>query len=764
MKRSNVTVVQAVSFLTALILNILIFVPFSSDFPREQLDSSWRFATNYGLSHHFQFGKNLIFTSGPLSFLYTRQYYPGYYALTLALSTLLIAAVTMGCWVVARRSRKTLILMLPLLLAQASDFDAVFLFVPLLLLWVIAQAAEGRVKTAVLALLTAVCALLPLAKGSFAIAVLVVCSIALVADGRRRPFRAACLAALFVATLSAAWLVCGQAPATLAEYAASEVQIVSGYTDAMSIAGPSWQPVLFTTVVVALLAIGLAGLYRRAPVCILGLAVILFLSFKAGFVRQDGHVLIATSALLLAGFLVTLAGRGRVASLALPFAVVAWCLISWPYTAVDALSDVRRVAGAVRQSMGAMGALASDRGGMRRSFEAALAAVRARHTLDGIAGTVDLYPTEVAAVLANDLDWDPRPVIQSYSAYTERLAALNAESLARPGAPNTILFQVAAIDGRYPALDDGKSWPVLAARYRPVGMRGDYVELRKRDAVVTTPIGASLVDREAGFEEKIAVPPGPIWAEIDVDPTVLGRLVSAAYKLPPLTLAIEYADGSSRRFRFIASVAKAGFLLSPTVDKTAGLLALESAIAPPASPAATPVAFSIWSDDPIGVLWRGHYRAVLRPIAFPEVPGVDDLLFTPLKLLVEDLPSEVEGDCVVDDVAKQRGADIAIDAATKVLNLRGWAMMSVAKGRANRHLSIAFLPEDGGAIFTSALPKLASPGLAQHLGTRAAGDAAFDADIDVRPLPAGRYRLQLVQDDDEGAVLCGHRAITVDRR
>ena len=745
-RRPDVTVGQAASFIVALTLNILVFVPFSPYPLEEGLDASWRLATNYGLSHGFQFGKNLIFTSGPLSFIYTRQYYPGLYSLMLALSVLVIAALTIGSWSVARRSRRVLILALPLLLAQAPDFDAVFLFVPMLLLWVSSLAAERQAKTVVLALLTIVCALLPLVKGSFAVAVVVLGALTLTADGRRRPLRAAGLLALFAATLAVAWLACGQAPASFADYVTSEAQFISGYTDAMSLPGPASEPILFVLAAALILALGAAGLYRRSLACGLGLALTLFLSFKAGFVRQDGHVLIATSALLLSGFLVTVAGQGKVASLALPLAIGAWCLISRPYTAIDTLSDLSRATDAAGRSAGAVWTLAADRGSARRTFEAALAGIRARFSLAGLAGKVDLYPTELSVVLANGLNWDPRPVIQSYSAYTDRLALLNAESLTRPEAPDTVLFQIATIDHRYPALDDGRSWPLLMSRYSPVGLRGDYVELQKRVVSAATAIGAPVADREALFGERVALPAGPIWAEIDVEPSLVGRLVSAAYKLPLLTMTIDYENGTSRDFRFIAAMARGGFLLSPTVEKAAALMALESDAASGLALGPKPVAFAIRSDDATGRLYRKRFHAVLMPIAFPRTPDVDRILFSPLKPYEGDLPSIVQGECVVDAVAQQDGSDIPLDKEAGSLNVRGWAMMSAAEGRPNRDLSMAFIPDSGGETFTADLPKIASPGLAEHFGTPAAGNAAFDADIDVRALPAGRYHLQLLQD------------------
>ena len=288
--------------------------------------------------------------------------------------------------------------------------------------------------------------------------------------------------------------------------------------------------------------------------------------------------------------------------------------------------------------------------------------------------------------------------------------------------------------------------------------------MRKRDAVAETVIGAPAVDGVVGTGEKVAIPSGPIWAEIDLAPTAAGRLVSAAYKLPLLMITIEYMDGSSRDFRFIASVGKAGFLLSPTVEKAATLLALESSSVSFANAGVTPVSFSISADDRTGWLWQRRFRVVLRPIVFPKANNIDSILFTPLKPSDGDLPSAIDGDCAIDEVAGQDGDDIRLAAATVSLSLRGWGMMSTVKGEPNRSQSMVFIPEGAGSAFSANLPKIASPGLAAHFGTPAAGDAAFDTDIDVRSLPAGRYRLQLVQDGAEGAVQCSHRAIVVERR
>jgi hypothetical protein len=80
---------------------------------------------------------------------------------------------------------------------------------------------------------------------------------------------------------------------------------------------------------------------------------------------------------------------------------------------------------------------------------------------------------------------------------------------------------------------------------------------------------APLGDVSVQFGQAIEVPStpqGPIWAEIEVRPSMAGRLATAALKSPPVFLDLALADGRSGRTRLVPEVAKSGFLLSPLVE------------------------------------------------------------------------------------------------------------------------------------------------------------------------------------------------------
>lgn len=67
---------------------------------------------------------------------------------------------------------------------------------------------------------------------------------------------------------------------------------------------------------------------------------------------------------------------------------------------------------------------------------------------------------------------------------------------------------------------------------------------------------------------------GPLWATLDVRPNLAGRILSALFRPPLLTLAVRLADGSERRFRLVPALAAAGFLLTPLVDNASDYEAL----------------------------------------------------------------------------------------------------------------------------------------------------------------------------------------------
>ena len=193
--------------------------------------------------------------------------------------------------------------------------------------------------------------------------------------------------------------------------------------------------------------------------------------------------------------------------------------------------------------------------------DVALARLREATPLPDVQGPVDVYGHHQGDVLAHPVDYAPRPIFQSYGAYTPALARLNRAHVERPDGPRHVLVDPESIDFRYPLQDDGASVSVLLSAFDAVDTHGRFLHLVRRPDVRPVglqPLGA-ITSRV--FEE-FPVPdsPAPVWARLDVERTWMGRLAALAYKLPPLVVDVRTADGRVREHRLVRALAADGML------------------------------------------------------------------------------------------------------------------------------------------------------------------------------------------------------------
>ena len=194
-----------------------------------------------------------------------------------------------------------------------------------------------------------------------------------------------------------------------------------------------------------------------------------------------------------------------------------------------------------------------------------------------IHGTADVYPLSQTLSLPQSLTCRPRPIFQSISAYTPKLAEMNAAHLRSDRAADHVFFGIGTIDDRFAPQDDSLSWPELLTRYDITGMVDKYILMKKSITprhYQLTPVGGTV----ASFDEAIAVPSmmgGPVWVRIDIRRSLWGNIVAMLYRPSPVWLTV-VARGGMYSGRLIPAEARAGFLLSPLVDNGQSFFALAS--------------------------------------------------------------------------------------------------------------------------------------------------------------------------------------------
>lgn len=601
-------------------LAVLFFNPFglflSPVMPYSNLDGSWVYSINHAVAKRMEFGRDIVFTVGPYGSVYTHADDPATTGIMVAGSLLLDLCYTCSFVLLVRRAHWPWPLILAALLIASLITPDAFLFSFLLLQVVLVfrlqdeemDGAGKRVTLLLLALLFACSGMLPLIKGSLApmeLCLYVPCFFLLTL---RRQWMAALIC--FLAPLAAMmlfWFAAGQRIADLPSYFSELVPIISGYSDAMSVPGPSWEVLLFLIGALAILAaIVLARQFdpQRKTLLLLAYAFYLFIDFKAGFARQDDlHVSHALGALALSALWLTLLETPRQkrfnSFLCLSAFVVAILPFGffWHNYFVDAFrvngkvpkvykelkgralfarlrSDLGytglvKVAFVTEPHVGALHPWTYSLKPWRDRFDDARREINASSRLNFVLpGSVDVYSYEQSALLSRGYAWDPRPVMQSYSAYTPRLIRCNEQHLRGSGAPGNIVFRLETIDDRLPTLDDGLSWPAMLDNYRVAEVTNDWVLLARNPGPLREESHFTLLGTTSarlGQDVTMQAANGPIFVQINLNPGAFGRFLGALDKLPLLRLTVTSGDGHTASYRVIAGMMKTGFFLSPLV-------------------------------------------------------------------------------------------------------------------------------------------------------------------------------------------------------
>jgi hypothetical protein len=224
-------------------------------------------------------------------------------------------------------------------------------------------------------------------------------------------------------------------------------------------------------------------------------------------------------------------------------------------------------------------------GWLKKSYETSLARIRLQLPLPKLRGTVDVYTVNQSLAIANGYQWDPRPVPQSYSAYTPALARMNVEHLTDASAPDGVLFALETIDGRLPAFADGPSWPILLTQYRADWLRipaqpsraPPIAYLRRkpgpqRITVVATPLlrGMAALGQAVRLPRSDAV----LFAKIDIGPNAYGKFEGLLFRQSQLYINFLFPGGRVERYRFVPGMARSGFVISPVITNAAQFVAL----------------------------------------------------------------------------------------------------------------------------------------------------------------------------------------------
>jgi hypothetical protein len=549
------------------------------------LDASWILGLN--LAHHqgMAAGRDIVFTYGPLGYLVYPDRVCGSPVLPLlyriGLYVLSIAAL---CRLVCVHRSKATAFWTALLLGLGVALDPMpeqsqgMIVLTAVALLVLTDRSPWRLlESSLLAFLAAVESLVKLDQGVEGIAIFFAVVIAAVfesrpLDSRGRRLWLAVLAVLPLSIVVLYWASTGSI-LSVAAYVRSGWEVASGYSETMGLPGPLWQAALAATTVAATFAAVLlvAGDLRALLAGLPPALIVAFFSFKHAMVRQDVHAVLfqirfAVGLLFLLVSARLARDRRLVLILTLFSVAMAYVIPAEQFPRFN--DDVRnrlefRKLGSTLVAFWHWRSTWDNVNAIEKGLRARLRLPDRFHQIVGN-GTVDVQPWETDIVQANDWRWEPRPVFQSYAAYTPTLDRMNAEHLEGNRTADFVLLNFSAIDGRHPFLETPFSWRALLDRYDLNLSAAGWLLLQHRSRRRYGPL-ARLGDSTAHWDEDVPVPRegGLLVMAPRISPSLTGKVASLLFRSSTVYVDAVFSSGGTVHCRCVPRNLAAGFLIHP---------------------------------------------------------------------------------------------------------------------------------------------------------------------------------------------------------
>jgi len=624
------------------------FVPFSPEMPSIGLDPSWKLGVNQVVSQKLNFGTDITFTFGPYASVYTGMYHPSTNELMMLGSILIATCYLIMFYFLSKQNKPIWLFLFSMAFAFAFIIDDVFnvkdviLFsYPLLFSLLIYQISnpsknhyEIRTSKSLCLLILMVLfsfGILPFIKGTMVIVFVFVFLCALFLWFNNRKLLGIITIVLPIISMIFFWTLAGQKLAALPNYFSNINRIISGYTDAMSLQGITNDIIIFVisaSFILVAIIVEKTFFSKNKIFLLIVYAIFIFTGYKAGFVRHDIHALIVAETILFAGLFLILFIKNKFIISVMLLAIVSWFAISINYRVVNIIDLPAQFPLLYTNAIRGIWLRINNSEKMSDIYEEKLLEIRKKTKMNSFSGTTDIYNYNQSILIASENCWSPRPVFQSYAAYNPYLLDLNNLYLHSVNAPDNILFRMETIDERFPALDDALSWPTIITFYCVKDEVGPYIHFQKRvpnfSNYINKDQNETILFKYLKLGDSIDIPyhQNPLFAQIEINPTFLGKFFSLMLKNSEIRISLVLENGDEKDYRLIPSMIKTPFIISPVIESTDDFLKLSTNEIDDELPFVksiniyTPEVFYGFSADWFKHLWETTYKIKLSRTNF----------------------------------------------------------------------------------------------------------------------------------------------------
>lgn len=183
-------------------------------------------------------------------------------------------------------------------------------------------------------------------------------------------------------------------------------------------------------------------------------------------------------------------------------------------------------------------------------------------------GSIDFLQSRLDYIYFNQLNYSPRPVIQSYSAYTPKLIHLNGEKFRSKSAPQFVLFQLDYFREQNPFWADSEVNLEILKRYELIDnftVGKDSLLLFKQSKTIKN-LNVQSMHVPIQLNKKIKIPMGQcIQFYGQINYSFWGKLLRFVFQPPYLYCKVTYENGSTKSFRVVNQILKGGILINKKV-------------------------------------------------------------------------------------------------------------------------------------------------------------------------------------------------------
>lgn len=743
---------------------ICAFVPFFPNMPSDGLDPSWQLGMGQAIYQGLAIGREIIFTFGPYAPMYTNSFHPATDDMIMLSSIWLAISYFLTLYFLSKPNDWYIKVAIFFIFGGVIYLrDPLFFSYPLLLGFYVLKSSgsKGGMNVYLIeCILFLPLGLLPLIKGSNLILVLGVVFLSTVLYTIKHRFENAVIAfSVPILSFCIFWILSGQSIFDLLSYIRATQEIISGYSEAMALNGPSYEIFLYLSCAALILChaffvTNFNFLSRVYLVSLLGLY--LFVAFKAGFVRHDGHAMIAGLSILLLTTLYLLLGFDKKKLALVFFSFCVWILIDANYAHTTFLKFSENLRNKYINSLQGAKTRLINSGELQTAFDMRLQEINKKINIPLSMGTSDIYSYGQAYLISSGNKWNPRPVFQSYSAYTPFLIKKNLDHISGESAPDNIFFRIEPIDGRFPSIEDGLSWSIFFSKYKPVEIIDQLIHLKKRGASDKGDNNLVKISSQiASFDENVLVPKSNnlIFVKIDIKKTLLGKLSELLYKLNPLVIVLNFDDGKSLTYKVHSGMTSSGFLISPFIENTADFADLY--FEHRTRDYRYVKSFSV---KPVSGLfyWSNSYSVEFNQVQQPQkshnlyLSNFDDLLVN-----LPSMPPQVANDCIgAIDAINGLPSSKPIVVGNGGLSVRGWlAQPSGTEAKPRPAILVLSKKEAGGKVAYLKTRMVQRPDVSLAIGSTAVVNSGFESAINVTGI-SGNYQIGLGFIDDGVLKLC----------